>query len=66
MTIEELVRETLVEKSRRLRQEKCLHQEVYSTSCTSKEGAFQNSFCLDCGKAWFFRRRSAEARGETR
>jgi hypothetical protein len=29
MTLEELQRETLVEKNRRLRQQKCRHEEIY-------------------------------------
>lgn len=53
MTIEELVRETLVEKNRRLRQAKCHHDEVYSSTVAGPAGTFTNSFCLDCGKSWY-------------
>jgi hypothetical protein len=52
MTIEELVRETLVEKNRRLRQAKCCHEEVYSSTVAGPTGTSTNSFCLDCGKSW--------------
>jgi len=52
MTIDELVRETLVEKNRRLRQAKCPHEEVYSSTVAGPTGVFTNSFCLDCGKSW--------------
>ena len=36
MTLDELVKETLVEKNRRLRQAKCSHEEVYSSTVGSK------------------------------
>lgn len=49
MTIEELARETLIEKHRRLMREKCQHEEVYSSTVAGPAGTFTNSFCLDCG-----------------
>lgn len=52
MTLAELVNETLVEKNRRLRQMKCQHEEVYSSTVAGPTGTFTNSFCLDCGKSW--------------
>lgn len=52
MTLQELINETLVEKNRRLRQEKCQHPEVYCSSVTGDSGHFENRFCLDCGKTW--------------
>jgi hypothetical protein len=51
MTVDELVRKTLVEKNRRLRQAKCSHR-VYSSTVAGPTGTFSNSFCLDCGKSW--------------
>jgi hypothetical protein len=50
LALEELQRETLVEKNRRLRQTKCKHEEVYSSSVTGPEGTHTTRFCLDCGK----------------
>lgn len=50
MTLEELVNETLVEKNRRLRQARCPHEEVYSSTVIGPSGTFTNRFCLDCGK----------------
>lgn len=50
MTLQELVNETLMEKNRRLRQMKCDHAEVYSSTVVSRAGIFTNAFCLDCGK----------------
>jgi hypothetical protein len=52
MTLTELANETLTQKHRRLMQEKCGHEEVYSSTVVSVDGAFTNSFCLDCGKSW--------------
>ena len=52
MTLEELARETLVEKNRRLRQAKCTHEEVHRSTVTGPSGTFTNAFCLDCGKSW--------------
>jgi hypothetical protein len=52
LTLDELVNETLTQKHRRLRQERCRHEEVYSSTVASKDGVFTNSFCLDCGKSW--------------
>ncbi len=52
MTLAELVRETLSEKHKRLRQEKCQHEEVYSSAVSGADGRFTNRFCLDCGKSW--------------
>lgn len=51
MTLKELVKETLVQKNRRMRQEKCSHEEVYSSTVIGPDGIFTNTFCLDCGKA---------------
>lgn len=52
MTLQELLNETLVEKNRRLRQAKCEHEEIHSSSVSGPTGTFRNSFCLDCGKSW--------------
>jgi hypothetical protein len=52
MTLQELVDETLVQKNRRLRQAKCQHEEVYSSTVLGPHGMSSNSFCLDCGKSW--------------
>jgi hypothetical protein len=52
MTMTDLVNETLTQKHRRLMQEKCQHEEVYSSTVASPTGTFTNSFCLDCGKSW--------------
>jgi hypothetical protein len=52
MNLEELARETLTQKNRRLRQERCRHVEIYSSSVTSPSGTFTNRFCLDCVKSW--------------
>jgi hypothetical protein len=52
MTLDELVRETLTEKNRRLRQEKCKHKETYSQRCDGPSGSFASGFCWDCGKPW--------------
>lgn len=50
MTLEELQRETLVEKHSRLMQEKCPHHEIYSSTVWGPLGEFRHKFCLDCGK----------------
>jgi hypothetical protein len=52
MTLEELTKETLVEKNRRLRQEKCEHGAVYSSTVAGHDGIFTTRFCMDCGKSW--------------
>ena len=52
LTLEELLKETLVEKNRRLRQARCAHEQVHSSSVRGPAGFFTNSFCLDCGKSW--------------
>jgi hypothetical protein len=52
MTVHELAAETLVEKNRRLRQQNCQHEEVYSSSVRGPQGFSENRFCLDCGKSW--------------
>jgi hypothetical protein len=52
MTLRELERETLTEKNRRLWQEKCPHEEVYSSTVTGPCGTFTTKFCFDCGKSW--------------
>lgn len=52
MTLIELANEALVQKHRRLIQEKCRHEEVYSSSVLSPDGYHVNRICLDCGKSW--------------
>jgi hypothetical protein len=52
MTLEELTKETLTEKNRRIRQEKCQHEEVYCSTVSGPNGTFTNKLCLDCGKSW--------------
>lgn len=52
MTLDDLVKETLTEKNRRLRQEKCGHEEVVCSSVTSPVATYENRFCMDCGKSW--------------
>jgi hypothetical protein len=52
MTLEELQRETLTEKNRRLRQLRCPHEEVYSSSVLGPDGTSSTRFCFDCGKTW--------------
>lgn len=51
MTLDDLVKETLVEKNRRSRQAKCPHEEIYFSTVVGPTGTFTNSFCLDCGKS---------------
>jgi hypothetical protein len=50
MTLDELQRETLTEKNRRLQQAKCPHEEIYTSTVTGPDGAHTLRFCLDCGK----------------
>ena len=64
MTLAELVRETLTQKHRRLRQERCRHEEIYSSSVTSDWGDSTNRFCWDCGKSWHERRPAPYAPGK--
>lgn len=52
MTLEELAKETLVQKNRRLRQEKCEHEEVFCSTVSGPGGTFQTRGCFDCGKSW--------------
>lgn len=52
MTLDELVAETLTQKNRRLRQEKCEHEEIFCSSVSSSAGTFQTRGCFDCGKTW--------------
>lgn len=59
MTLDELARETLTEKNRRLLQAKCEHEEVYSSAVTGPDGTYSNSFCLDCGKSFISAREAA-------
>ena len=47
-----LVAETLTEKNRRLRQGKCKHEEVFSSTCAGPAGTFTTAVCIDCGKTW--------------
>jgi hypothetical protein len=50
MTLEELQRETLGEKNRRLRQEKCRDEEIYSSIIVTPFKRVGLRLCLDCGK----------------
>lgn len=54
LTVAELQAETLSQKHKRLMQEKCPHEEIYTSSvwCRDEEVTYQNRFCLDCGKSW--------------
>lgn len=52
MTLDELVNETLIEKNRRLRQERCEHEEVFCSTVSGPSGTYQTRGCFDCGKAW--------------
>ncbi len=49
MTLTELQAETLTQKHRRQQQERCAHEEVYSSAVTGPRGTFENKFCLDGG-----------------
>lgn len=57
MTLDELVRETLTEKHRRLQQEKCKHEDTYSSTVDGPNGTFTNKLCFDCGKSWHSEKR---------
>lgn len=61
MTLQELANETLTQKHRRLMQERCSHDEVYSSTVASRNGIFTNAFCLDCGKSLSSHNRGREA-----
>ena len=53
-TIEEFLRETLVEKHTRLMQAKCKH-EPWALVVSSYSGpgvSFTDTVCVDCGKHW--------------
>ncbi len=52
MTLAMLTAETLTEKNRRLRQAKCKHEEVFSSTCMGPAGTFTTAVCMDCGKTW--------------
>lgn len=52
MTLAELVKETLVEKHIRLKQEKCRHEETWSSTFLGPNGGFTKRGCFDCGKFW--------------
>lgn len=52
MTIDELAAESLVDKRRRLRQQKCWHKALWCSTVAGPEGTFSNSFCLACGASW--------------
>lgn len=52
MSLAELQVETLVQKNRRLVQERCPHEEIYSSTVLSDGESFTNRACLDCGKTW--------------
>lgn len=54
MTMDELVAETLTQKNRRLRQEKCEHEETFCSTVCGPHGTFETRACLDCGKTWRF------------
>lgn len=49
MNLEQLVKETLVQKHRRLMRAKCRHIEVYSSTVLGPDGTATSAFCLDCG-----------------
>lgn len=46
------MRETLTAKHRRLRREKCRHEEIYVSTVSGPHGTFTNSVCLDCFASW--------------
>lgn len=52
MTVQMLVAETLSEKNRRVRQEKCEHEEIFSSTCLGPAGEFTTAVCMECGKVW--------------
>lgn len=54
MTLEELVRETLVEKHRRLMRAKCKHEPgaLVVSTYAGPEAAFTDTVCVDCGQHW--------------
>lgn len=52
MTVAMLAAETLSEKNRRKRQEKCKHEEIFSSTCTGPAGTFTTAVCMECGKHW--------------
>lgn len=52
MTLEELTNETLTQKNRRLRQEKCEHEEIFCSTVSTPDGSFETRGCFDCGKSW--------------
>ena len=52
MTLEELVKETLVQKNTRLLQAKCKHEEVYCSTVLGPTGTYTHEICLDCWKSW--------------
>jgi hypothetical protein len=51
MNLEQLVKETLVQKHRRLMRAKCRHREVYSSTVLGPDGTATSAFCLECGKS---------------
>lgn len=59
MTLQELQAETLSEKSKRIRQSKCAHEDTYTSSVQTREDVFTNSFCWDCGAVWHLERKVA-------
>lgn len=52
LTVAMLVAETLTQKNRQLRQEKCNHPEVFSSTCIGPAGTFTTAVCIECGKTW--------------
>jgi hypothetical protein len=52
MTLDELVKETLVEKHIRLQQEKCQHKEVHVSTYSGPDVTVISRVCLDCWKHW--------------
>lgn len=44
--------ETLSQKNRRFIQAICEHDEVYSSTVTTRDGTHRTAFCLDCGKSF--------------
>jgi hypothetical protein len=52
VTLEELARETLTQKNKRLRQEKCQHKDIYQTTIIGPFEINTNEVCLDCWMTW--------------
>ncbi len=52
VNVHDLAAEALSAKHRRLMQDKCAHEEIYSSAVRGPLGFSENRFCLDCGKSW--------------